>query len=58
MSILKEVQHSKNYFKKILPQEAGAFRNNVEKEPQNPRPKLKKYVHYRKKDNKKLKHCL
>ena len=30
-----EVQCSKNYFKFLLPQEAGAFRNNVEKKPQN-----------------------
>ena len=28
------------------PQEAGAFGNNTEKEPQKPRPKLKKYVSY------------
>ena len=25
----------------FLPQEAGAFGNNIEKEPQKPRPKLK-----------------
>ena len=31
-------------FQNFLPQEAGAFRNNIEKEPQKPRPKLKKYV--------------
>ena len=30
----------------FLPQEAGAFGNNIEKEPQRPRPKLKKYIHY------------
>ena len=30
----------------FLPQEAGTFRNNTEKEPQKPRPKLKKYVCY------------
>ena len=29
-----EVQCSKNYFKKILSQVAGASRNNIEKEPQ------------------------
>ena len=28
----------------FLPQEAGAFVNNIEKEPQKPRPKLRKYV--------------
>ena len=38
------MQCSKNYFKIFLPQEAGAFRNNLEKELQKPRPKLKKYV--------------
>ena len=41
-----EVQCSKNYFKKFLPQEAGAFGNNVEKEPQKPCPKLKRHVYY------------
>ena len=31
----------------FLPQEAGAFVNNIEKEPQKPRPKLKNiYVIY------------
>ena len=30
-----------NFF---LPQEAGAFRNNIEKKQQKPRPKLKKHV--------------
>ena len=30
----------------FLPQEAGAFGNNKEKEMQKPRPKLKKYVYY------------
>ena len=30
----------------ILSQEAGAFGNNIEKKPQKPRPKLKKYVYY------------
>ena len=39
-----EVQCSKNYFKMFLPQEAGAFRNNIEKELQHPRPKLNKYI--------------
>ena len=41
-----EGQCSKNYFKKILPQEAGAFGNNIEKEPKKPHPKLKKYILY------------
>ena len=40
-----EVQCSKNYFKFFLPKEAGAFGNNIEKEPQKPRQKLKKYVY-------------
>ena len=30
----------------FLPWEAEAFWNNMEKEPQKPRPKLKKYVYY------------
>ena len=42
----KEVQCSKNYLKIFLPKEAGAFGNNIEREPQKPYPKLKKYVHY------------
>ena len=42
-----EVQCSKNYFKIFLPQEAGAFGNNIEKEPQKLHPKLKKYVYYK-----------
>ena len=29
-----------------LPQESGAFVNNIEKKPQKPCPKLKKYVYY------------
>ena len=37
-----DVQYSKNYFKIFLPQEAGAFGNNIEKEPQKLRPNLKK----------------
>ena len=41
-----EVQCSKNYFKCFLAQEAGAFGTYIEKEPQKPRPKLKKYVYY------------
>ena len=32
-----------NFF---LAQEAGAFRNNMEKGQQKPRPKFKKYVYY------------
>ena len=39
-----EVQCSKNYFKNFLLQEAGASRNNIEKEQQKPHPKLKKYI--------------
>ena len=38
-----EVQCRKNYLKIFLFQEAGASGNNIEKEPQKPRPKLKKY---------------
>lgn len=30
----------------FLPQEVGAFGNNLEKEPQKPHPKLQKYVYY------------
>ena len=41
-----EVQCSKNCFKIFLPQEAGAFGNNIEEEPQKLGPKFKKYVHY------------
>ena len=35
----------------FLPEEDGAFRNNIEKKPQNPRPKLKKCVCYTFTDN-------
>ena len=35
-----EVQCGKNYLI-FLTQEAGAFRNNIEKKPQKPHPKLK-----------------
>ena len=41
-----EFKCSKSYFKIFLPQEARAFGNNIEKEPQKPLSKLKKYVHY------------
>ena len=41
-----EIQYCKNYFKSFLPQEAGAFGNNMGKEPQKLRPKLEKYVYY------------
>ena len=30
----------------FLPQEAGTFRNNIEKKLQKPHPRLKKYVLY------------
>ena len=33
-------------FSFFLPQEAGAFGNNIEKEPQKPRPKLGKYSNH------------
>ena len=39
-----QIQCSINYFKTFLPQEVGAVENNIEKEPQKPRPKLKKYL--------------
>ena len=41
-----EVQCSQSYFKTFLPQVAGAFGNNIEKEPQKLCLKLKKYVYY------------
>ena len=42
-----EVQCSKNCFKFLLSQEAGASEINIEKQPQTPRPKLKKaYIKY------------
>ena len=40
-----EVKCSQNYIKVFLPQEAEALGNNIEKEPQKPRPKLKKYIY-------------
>ena len=40
------MQCRKNCFKFFLPQEAGAFGNNIEKKPQKPSPKLKKCVYY------------
>ena len=42
--IQTEVQCRKCYFN-FLPQEAGAFGNNIEKEPQKLHPKLKEYVY-------------
>ena len=36
---------SQSYFKASLIQEAKAFRNNIEKEPKNPRPKMKIFVY-------------
>ena len=33
-------------FQFFLPKQAGSFRNNLEKEPQKPQPKLKKIVYY------------
>ena len=35
-----------NLFQNFLPQEVGAFGNNIEKQPQKPRWKLIKYVYY------------
>ena len=49
-----ELQCSENYFKIFLPQEARAFGNNIEKEPQKPCLKLKKYVYYKWNNIKKL----
>ena len=40
-----EVQCTKNYFNFFLPPEAGTFGNNIEKKPQKPRSKSKKYVY-------------
>ena len=40
-----KVQCSKIYFKILLSQEAGTSENNIEKEPQKPRPILKKYIY-------------
>ena len=33
--------------KSLLPEETGAFGNNIEKEAQKPQQKLKKYVYYK-----------
>ena len=42
-----ELECCKNYFKTFLQQEAGAFGNNIVKQPQKPRPKLKNmYIIY------------
>ena len=41
-----EVQCSKNYFNFFLPQEAWAFGNNIEKNPQKPRPKVKTIIYH------------
>ena len=38
--------HQKLFQFFFLPQKAGAFGKYIEKEPQRPRPKLKKYVYY------------
>ena len=43
--IQMEVQCSKSHFKIFLSQEAGASGNNIEKEMQKPRPKLKKHIY-------------
>ena len=40
-----EVQCCKNYYKIFLPQKVGAFGNNIKKELQKARPKLKKYIY-------------
>ena len=40
-----EVQCIKNYFKIFSSQEAGASRNNIEKEPQKPCPNLKIHIY-------------
>ena len=42
-----KVECSKNYFNIFLHQEAGAFGNNIGKEPQKPHPKFKNmYIIY------------
>ena len=33
-------------FQNFLPQESGVFGNNIDKEPEKPSAKLKKYVYY------------
>ena len=38
-----EIQYTKNYFKISFFQEAGATENNIGKEPQKSRQKLRKY---------------
>ena len=40
-----EIRHSQHYFTTFLPQEAGAFQNNIEKELQKLLPNLKKIVY-------------
>ena len=40
-----ELQCSKNHFRFFLSQENGPSANNIEKEPQKPRPKLEKYIY-------------
>ena len=40
------MQSCKNYFKIFLSQEAGAFRNKIEKDAQKPHQTFKKYVYY------------
>ena len=40
-----EVRYTKNYFKIPLSQEVGASGSNIEKEPQKPQPKLRKYIY-------------
>ena len=42
--IQTEISCSKIYFNFLLTRKAGASRNNIEKEPQKPWPKLKKYI--------------
>ena len=40
-----EIRHSQHYFIIFLPQEAGTFQNNIEKELQKLLPNLKKTVY-------------
>ena len=43
-NILRLCNYNYNEYNCKKSQEAGASRNNIEKEPQKPHPKLKKYV--------------
>ena len=46
MSSYKQKYNAAKIISKFYYKKAGAFGNNVEKEPQKPCPKLKKFVYY------------